>query len=112
MARVQGDLHSHVWGISKLFKIPGRVRFFSNEETISNTVSYFHVGCPRGVIVKAIDCGIVDCEFVFQSRHYVHSRANTLGKVLNPLILPSIGGKRGFIPVQLLFFYENIFGIK
>ena len=45
-------------------------------------------GCPRGVMVKALDCGIVVREFVFQSRYYVHFRANTLGKSMNPLILP------------------------
>ena len=46
------------------------------------------VGCPRGVMVKAMNCGIVVCEFVLQSRYYVHFRANTLGKGMNPLILP------------------------
>ena len=30
-------------------------------------------------------------EFVFQSRYYVHSRANTLGKGMKPLILPAMG---------------------
>ena len=48
-------------------------------------------GCPRGVMVKAMDCGIVVCEFVLQSRYYVHFRANTLGKCMNPLILPAMG---------------------
>ena len=48
-------------------------------------------GCPRGVMVKAMDCGIVVSEFVFQSRYYVHFRANTLGKGMNPLILSAIG---------------------
>ena len=48
-------------------------------------------GCPRGVIVKAMDCGIVVSEFVLQSRYYVHFRANTLGKGMNPLILPAMG---------------------
>ena len=42
---------------------------------------------PRGVMVKAMDCGIVECEFVLQSRCYVHFQANTLGKGMNPLIL-------------------------
>ena len=37
--------------------------------------------CPRGVMVKAMNCGIVVREFVLQSRYYVHFRANTLGKV-------------------------------
>ena len=47
--------------------------------------------CPRGVMVKAMDCGIVVREFVLQSRYYVHFRANTLGKGMNPLILPAMG---------------------
>ena len=48
-------------------------------------------GCPRGVMVKAMDCVIVVSEFVLQSRYYVHLRANTLGKGMNPLILPAMG---------------------
>ena len=52
----------------------------------------FH-GCPRGVMVKAMNCGIVVREFVLQSRYYVHFRANTLGKGMNPLILPPAMGK-------------------
>ena len=50
-------------------------------------------GCPRGVMVKAMNCGIVVREFVLQSRYYVHFRANTLGKGRNPLILPPAMGK-------------------
>ena len=38
-------------------------------------------GCPRGVMVKVMDCEIVVSEFKLQSRYYVHFRANTLGKV-------------------------------
>ena len=48
-------------------------------------------GCPRGVMVKAMDCGIVVREFVLQSRYYVHFRADTLWKGINPLILPAMG---------------------
>ena len=51
------------------------------------------LGCPRGVTVKAMNCGIVVREFVLQSRYYVHFRANTLGKGMNPLILPPAMGK-------------------
>ena len=43
------------------------------------------------VMVKAMDCGIVVCEFKLQSRYYVHFRENTLGKGMNPLILPVMG---------------------
>ena len=48
-------------------------------------------GGPRDLMVKAMDCGIVVREFVLQSRYYVHFRANTLGKGMNPLILPAMG---------------------
>ena len=51
------------------------------------------IGCPCGVMVKAMNCGIVVREFVLQSRYYVHFRANTLGKGMNPLILPPAMGK-------------------
>ena len=37
------------------------------------------MGCPRGAMVKAMDCGIIVREFVLQSRYYVHFRANILG---------------------------------
>ena len=48
-------------------------------------------GCPQGVIVKSMDCGIVVSEFVLQSRYYIHFQANTLGKGMNLLILPALG---------------------
>ena len=47
--------------------------------------------CPRGVMVKAMDCKIVAREFELQSRYNVHFRTNTLGKGMNPLILPAMG---------------------
>ena len=40
---------------------------------------------------KAMDCGIVVRGFVLQLRYYVHFRANTLEKGMNPLILPAMG---------------------
>ena len=42
-------------------------------------------------MVKVMDCGIAVSEFVLQSRYYVHFQANTLGKGMNPLILPAMG---------------------
>ena len=42
-------------------------------------------------MVKAMDCGIVVHEFVPQSRYYVHFRANTIGKGMNPHFLPVMG---------------------
>ena len=43
------------------------------------------------LLVKVMDCGIVVRKFELQSRYYVHFRANTLGKGMNPLILPVMG---------------------
>ena len=40
--------------------------------------------------VKAMDYRIVISEFEFLSRYLVHFRANTLGKGMNPRILPAI----------------------
>ena len=41
-------------------------------------------------MVKAMDCEIVVTEFEFQSRYYIHFRANTLGKGMNPIIPPQL----------------------
>ena len=48
-------------------------------------------GCPRGIMVKVMDCRIVVSEFELHPRNYVHFRTNTLGKGMNPLILPAMG---------------------
>ena len=50
-----------------------------------------HGGCPRGVMVKALDCRIAVSEFELQLRYYVHFRTNTLGKGMNLLILLAMG---------------------
>ena len=49
------------------------------------------VGCPRDVMVKALDYRIVVSEFELQLCYYVHFRTNTLGKGMNSLILPVMG---------------------
>ena len=41
------------------------------------------VRCLRGVMVKAMDCGIVVSEFEYQSRYYVHFGTNTFEKSMN-----------------------------
>ena len=46
-----------------------------------------HFNIRRGVMIKAMDCGIV----VSESRYYVHFPANTVGKGMNPCILPAMG---------------------
>ena len=38
-----------------------------------------------------MDYGIVVSEFKLQLRYYVHFWTNTLGKGMNPLILPAMG---------------------
>ena len=62
----------------------------------SHSYKYFGVRknlrlmATKRVMVKGLDCGIVVREFVLQSRYYIHFWANTLGKGMNPLILPAI----------------------
>ena len=63
-------------------------QFYDHLLPISETLQG---GCPRSVMVKAMDCGIEVSEFALQSCYYVHFRANTLGKGMNPLILPAMG---------------------
>ena len=48
-------------------------------------------GGPHGVMVKAMDFRIVVSEFILQLHYYIHFRANTLGKGMNPPILPAMG---------------------
>ena len=52
---------------------------------------HMYRGYPRGVMVKAMDCGIVVSEFELQSHYYIHFWTNTLEKGMNPLILPAMG---------------------
>ena len=47
--------------------------------------------CLRGVMVKAMDCGIVVSMFERQMHNYVHFQANTLRKGMNFLILTAMG---------------------
>ena len=46
---------------------------------------------PRGVMVKAMDCGIVVREFVLQSRNYVHFRVKYPWERYEPPYPPSYG---------------------
>ena len=85
-----------IWTIGLIFQImiwnnPGNriklLKIFSGIIFHNNDYWKQNCGCPRGVMVKEMDCGIVVSEFVLQSHYYVHFRANTLGKVMNPVIL-------------------------
>ena len=75
-----------------LVSYPGHSLGKSSQQRCSLRIlqSFLLLEYPRGVMVKAMDCGIVVSEFVLQSCYYVHFRANTLGKGMNPLILPAM----------------------
>ena len=49
------------------------------------------IECPRGVMVKALNCGIKVTEFKLQLRYYINFWTNTLEKGMNPLYPPSYG---------------------
>ena len=85
-----------IWSSQRLFNYYlnclGRTHHFFIRD--GNALIYLRMtnkimGCPRGVMVKAMNCGIVVREFVLQSLYYVHFRANTLGKGMNPPYSPS-----------------------
>ena len=83
----------------KVCSLDGDINFFDivagvlQGDILAPYLFIIYLDCPRGVMVKAMHCGIVVREFVLQSRYYVHFRANTLGKGMNPLILPPAMGK-------------------
>ena len=66
-------------------------KFFVFNWFPSTFVSPSNMYIPKVVMVKAMDCEIVVREFVLQSRYYAHFQTNTLGKSMNPLILPAMG---------------------
>ena len=57
-------------------------------------------------MIKAMGRGIVVSELEFQLHYYVHFQTNTLGKGMNPLILPVMGS---IVPT---LFYKDGFSIK
>ena len=75
------------WSISSV-EITWKSTFLSRSTTGLNLVFR---RCPRGVMVKGLDSRIVVSEFKIQSHCYAHFQTNTLGKGINPLILPSMG---------------------
>ena len=82
---MKGDMHE------SLSSIPSFSFFFLTKTNPLPSDQISGVRCPRGVIVKVMDCKIVGSEFELQLRYYVPFRANTLGKGMNPLILPAMG---------------------
>ena len=79
----------NIWQCPK--KAQAHLRMFSTKCVYKSYIKYIHGECPRGIMIKELDCGIVVSEFILQSHYYVHIRANTLGKGMNPLILPAMG---------------------
>ena len=55
---------------------------------MQNTQSLGH---PRGVMVKAMDRGIVVNEFKIHSNYYVHFWINTIGERYEPAYPPNYG---------------------
>ena len=58
-------------------------------------------------MVKVLYYGIVVGKFKLQLSSYVHLRTNTLGKGMNPLILPAMSQI-----VPLVFFWKDGYSIK
>ena len=82
---------NNIWEVVRNLRNGRRQYYTFNFNLSTGKLLKTYRGCPRGVMVKAMDCGIVVSDFVLQSHYYVHFRANTLGKGMNPLILPAMG---------------------
>ena len=82
-------------------------RHTNKYKIIDRSIDKENRGCPLGVMVKTMDCGIVVSEFELQSRYCVHFRTNTFGKGMNPLILPAIDQ---IVPLKI--FSKDGFDIK
>ena len=76
-ARHNDDDEDHI-GI--LDTIQDKIIFSSDAVSLDIIFYKKYWGCPRGVMVKAMDYGFFVSKFVLQSRYYVHFQANTLGK--------------------------------
>ena len=91
--KLYGDYKLLLSQTSKLEQCPISLikRLFASSSGEENFMVRSKSCLSRGVMVKAMDCGIVVREFVLPSRYYVHFRANALGKGMNLLILPAMG---------------------
>ena len=81
----------HLFGSTLLVKFHdvgvGLYLFFAFSNGVPSNICYsmFSLGCTRGVIVNAMNGGIVVSEFEIQSHYYVHFQTNPLGKGMDPL---------------------------
>ena len=55
-----------------------RHHFLKTGFEIENVMDVYPFRCPRGVMIKALDCGIVVSEFELQSSYDVHFKTNTV----------------------------------
>ena len=62
-------------------------------------------------MVYGLEWDIVESEFEFQLRYYVHFQTNTIGKSMNTLTTPTHPQGMG-LRVSLMLFYKDIFGTK
>ena len=60
-------------------------------ELWSVTVKQRWIGCPCGIMVKAMDGGILVSEFKLHLCYNIHFQANTLEKGMNLLVLSDMG---------------------
>ena len=75
-----------------LFRKPFMCGNFCIADTGCAVSTLFNLSmCLLGVMVKPLDCGIVVSEFELQSHYNINFWTNTLGKGINPFILPAMG---------------------
>ena len=87
------------------------LQHYSKVKLLLERNTNFHLDLQSSMVARSphsvVGYDIIPSEFKLQPLYYLHIWINTLGKGMNPLILPAIGKI-----VPLLFFYKDDFGIK
>ena len=79
-----------IWDSAKDWRKLQPKRSHKNKNNFINIPKFLGI-FSSGVKVKVMGCEIVVSEFKLQLWYYVKFQTNTLGKGMNPLILPAIG---------------------
>ena len=87
-------IHVHGYGTQRqtllILLLHNKVWFLQQKYSFHPSLSQNSILYCGGIMVKAMDCRFIVSDFVLQSHYYVHFQTNTLGKGMNPLILPAM----------------------
>ena len=104
------SLHCHYFLIPFRVRVVITVRVLSRSQIdLLKTLLIFKRRYPRGVMVKAMGCGVGVSEFKLQSRYYIHFWTSTLKKGMSPLF-PQLWVKLYHYCYYYIHFWTNTLG--